>query len=186
MAHKQKRVRYKIDEYPDEVKQLLDDMLLDIRNTYQDIADKLTEKGYPVSRSSIHRYARHTQAAAERIRKASEQTRTLIEAIKDGQDVAASEVGSALLLDGLINRLASAEEEFEDMPLSKAGDLLVKLQRSGVYKQRWKDEKRKLIENLEKDIMRSLKDEVQDDEELLERLKQKVSEAAEREKEKNE
>jgi hypothetical protein len=129
----------------------------------------------------VHRYAKRTQAATERLRVAAEQTRVLIQSIKDGQDVEASEVGSALLLDGLINRLATAEEEFDDMPLDKAGRLLVQLQRSGVYKNRWKAERRKTIESLRDSMMRELQGEVQEDDELLARLSQMVERIADRE-----
>lgn len=179
------RVRFRVDEYPPEAKAALENMLQDVRFTYQDIADVMTEKGWPITKSSVHRYAKRTQAATERLRVAAEQTRVLIQSIKDGQDVEASEVGSALLLDGLINRLATAEEEFDDMPLDKAGRLLVQLQRSGVYKNRWKDEKRKLIESLKTGMMSELKGEVQEDDELLNRLQDMVERIAQREAEKD-
>lgn len=181
-----KRVRFRVDEYPPEAKALLEDMLADVRYTYQEISDAMAEKGWPVSKSAIHRYAVRTEAAAERIRAAAEQTRILIQSVKDGQDVEATEVASALLLDGLINRLATAEEEFDDMPLDKAGRLLVQLQRSGVYKNRWKDERRKIIESLREGILADLRGEVQDDDELLSRLSKMVDKAAEKEAAKDE
>lgn len=178
---KTNRVRFRVDEYPPEAKEMLEGMLQDVRFTYQEIADAMTEKGWPITKSSVHRYAKRTQAATDRLRAAAEQTRVLIQSIKDGQDVEASEVGSALLLDGLINRLATAEEEFDDMPLDKAGRLLVQLQRSGVYKNRWKDEKRKLIESLKEGMMSELKGEVQEDDELLARLNAMVERIAQKE-----
>lgn len=181
-----KRVRFRVDEYPPEAKELLEKMLTDVSYTYQDIADEMCAKGWVISKSAVHRYAVRTEAAAERIRAAAEQTRMLIQQVKDGQDVQATEVASALLLDGLINRLATAEEEFDDMPLDKAGRLLVQLQRSGVYKNRWKDERQKIINSLRDGIMQDLRGEVQDDEELLNRLSQMVDRAAEKEAAKDE
>lgn len=183
---KQRRVRYKVDEYPPEAKELLDRMLADIQYTYEDIAQEMTGRGYAISKSAIHRYARQTQAATERLRMAAEQTRVLIQGIKDGQDIEATEVGSALLLDGLINRLATAEEEFDQLPIDKAGRLLVQMQRSNVYKQRWKDEKRKTIESLRDSMMAELRQEVQEDDELLGKLTAIVEAVARREAAKNE
>lgn len=165
---------------------MLEEMLADVRYTYADISEALTEKGWPVSRSSIQRYAARTSAAAERIKVASEQTRVLVQAIKDGQDVEASEVGSALLLDGLIRRLATADEEFDELSIDKAGKLLVALQRSGVYKNRWKAERKKIIDSLKQDILTELRHEVQEDEDLLARLEQKVERIAQREAAKDE
>lgn len=175
------RVRYRVDEYPKEAKAMLEEMLQDVRNTYQDIAEAMTEKGWPITKSSVQRYAMRTEAAAARIRAAAEQTRVLIQSIKDGQDVEASEVGSALLLDGLIRRMATAEDEFDAMPLDKAGRLLVQLQRSGVYKNRWKDERRKTIDSLRDGIMAELRSEVQEDDELLMRLSALVDRIADKE-----
>lgn len=185
MARKMQRVRSRVDEYPPEARALLEEMLADVRNTYQDIADKMGDKGWPISKSSIQRYAMRTEAAATRIREAAEQTRVLIQSIKDGQDVEASEVGSALLLDGLIRRMATAEEEFDDLPLDKAGRLLVQLQRSGVYKQRWKDERRKVIEGLKESLLSALREEVQEDDDLLGRLSQMLEGIAKKEAEKD-
>lgn len=181
-----KRVRFRVDDYPQEARELLELRLADVRNTYQDIADELTEKGWPISKSAVHRYAVRTEAAAERIRAAAEQTRMLIQQVKDGQDVQATEVASALLLDGLINRLATAEEEFDDMPLDKAGRLLVQLQRSGVYKNRWKDERQKVIDSLRDGMMAELRGEIQEDEELLDRLSRMVDRIARKEAAKDE
>lgn len=183
---KQSRVRYKVDEYPPEAKETLERLLADIRFTYTEIAEEMTARGWPMSKSSIHRYAARTQAAAERLRMAAEQTRALIQSIKDGQDVEASEVGSALLLDGLIKRLATAEEEFDDLPLDKAGRLLVQLQRSGVYKNRWKAERKKTIDTLRDGMMNELRGAIQEDDELLERLTAIVDGVARREAAKDE
>ncbi len=183
---KQARVRSKVDEFPPEIREGLDRMLADVRYTYSEIAEALTAQGYEISKSAIHRYAQRTSAAAERLRMAAEQTRALIQSIKDGQDVEASEVGSALLLDGLIKRLATAEEEFDDLPLDKAGRLLVQLQRSGVYKNRWKAERKKTIDTLRDGMMNELRGAIQEDDELLERLTAIVEGVARREAAKDE
>lgn len=180
------RSRSKIDELPPKVKQKLDDMLADTRNTYQDIIEEIAEDGYQISRSGLHRYAVRIDAAAQRLRAAAEQTRTLIQQVRDNQDLEATEVASAILLDGLIHRIATAEEEFERLSIDKAGRLLVQLQRSGVYKNRWKAERRKTIESLRDEIMSQLKDTVQEDEELFERLKKIVENVAEKEAAKDE
>lgn len=178
---KTSRVRFRVDEYPPEAREMLEGMLSDVRYTYQDIADAMTEKGYAISKSAVHRYAVRTEAAAARIREAAEQTRVLIQSVKDGQDVEATEVASSLLLDGLINRLATAEEEFDDLPIDKAGRLLVQLQRSGVYKNRWKAERQRTIDSLRDGMMAELRGEIQEDEELLGRLTEMVERIARQE-----
>ena len=175
------RVRCKVDDYPEEARRLLDEMLLDVRYTYADIAIAMTEAGYPITKSSVHRYAMRTEAAAARIRAAAEQTKALITALQDNHDVEASEVASSLLLDGLTRRLATADEEYEKLSIDKAGRLLVQLQRSGVYKNRYKEERQKTIDNLREDILSQIRDQVQGDDELLARLSGMVQDAARRE-----
>ena len=46
-------------------------------------------------------------------------------------------------MDGLINKLATAEEEFDALPLEKAGRLLTSLSRTKVYKDRVKQDMQK-------------------------------------------
>lgn len=175
------RTRCRVDDFPAEVRQRFEAMLSDVRYTYQDIAEEMKRLKYPISKSSIHRFAVRSEAAAQRIRAAAEQTRVLIQQIKDNQDVEATEVAGAILLDGLINRIATAEEEFDKLPLDRAGNLLVQLQRSGVYKNRWKDERKKTIEAVRDSLLSELKDEVQNDDELLEKLSGIVAKVAEKE-----
>lgn len=183
---KQSRVRYKVDEYPPEAKETLERLLADIRFTYTEIAEEMTARGWPMSKSSIHRYAARTQAAADRLRAAAEQTRILIQAVKDGQDLEAGEVASAMLLDRLTERIATAEEEFDELPLDKAGRLLVQLQRTSVYKARWKAERKKTIEALREGMLSELRGVIQEDDELLERLTAIVDGVARREAAKDE
>lgn len=177
------RTRFRVDDYPAEARELLDKLLADIRYTYQDISEEMAAKQWPISKSAIGRYARSTQAAAERIRKATEQTRILVQQIKDGQDMQAAEVGTSLMLDGLINRLVTADEEYEEMPLDKAGDLLVKLQRSGVYKDRYKEDRKKTIDTLRDNLLAELRNEIHGNEELLEQLSGIIGRIADKEAE---
>lgn len=177
------RTRFRVDEYPAEAKEQLDRLLADIRYTYEDIAEEMTASGWQMSKSGVGRYARSTHAAAERIRAAAEQTRVMIQQVKDGQDVEATEVASALLLDGLINRIAAAEEEFEELPLDKAGRLLVQLQRSGVYKNRYKEDRKKTIDALRDSLLAELRKEIQNDEQLVGRLSEMIDRIADKEAE---
>lgn len=48
-----------------------------------------------------------------------------------------------MLMDGLINKMATAEEEFDAMPLDKAGRLLASLSRTKVYKDKVRQEMQK-------------------------------------------
>ena len=172
------RIKSRVDEFPDEIRAQLDGMRADVNYTYQEIADTLTGQGYEISRSAVGRYAMRHNSAARRLKEAREQTTALLQQIRENQDVESTELASAILIDGLTRRIATAEEDFDALPLDKAGRLLVQLQRSTIYKERWRNERLAAIESVERNVKARMRQMVQDDPDLLERLQQLVSEAA--------
>lgn len=173
-----KRIHCKLDEFPAEVRAKVDEMLTDPQCTYQGIAETLTEDGYEISKSAIHRYATNVGAVQRRMRAIGDQTRQLVCALKDNQDVEATEVANALLLDALTRRIATAEEEFDSLPLDKAGRLLVALQRSTVYKARTMEDKTRLVGRVQEAYRNQLRDLVQGDEALMARLTELLERAS--------
>lgn len=175
------RIRCRVDDFPEAARLKLEALLRDVHNTYEDIAAEMTEAGYEISKSAVHRYAMRTNAAASRVREAAEQTRMLVQELKDNQDLEATEVATAILMDGLTRRLATAEDDFDNLPLEKAGRLLVQIQRSAVYKDRYKKDRQKTIDSLERNIMERLRELAQEDSELLDKLMALVATAAKEE-----
>ena len=145
------RIKSRVDELPDEIRAQLDTMLADVNYTYQDIADTITDLGYEISRSAVGRYAMRHNSAARRLKEASEQTTALLQFIRENQDA---------------------------MPLDKAGRLLVQLQRSTIYKERWRKERLAAIEAVERNVKARMRQAVQNDPELLAQLQRLVSDAA--------
>ena len=156
----------------------LDELLADVNYTYQDIADTITDLGYEISRSAVGRYAMRHNSAARRLKEASEQTTALLQFIRENQDVESTELASAIMIDGLTRRIATADEDFDAMPLDKAGRLLVQLQRSTIYKERWRKERLAAIEAVERNVKARMRQAVQNDPELLAQLQRLVSDAA--------
>ena len=164
------RIKSRVDELPDEIRAQLDAMLADVNYTYQDIADTITDLGYEISRSAVGRYAMRHNSAARRLKEASEQTTALLQFIRENQDVESTELASAIMIDGLTRRIATADEDFDAMPLDKAGRLLVQLQRS--------KERLAAIEAVERNVKARMRQAVQNDPELLAQLQRLVSDAA--------
>lgn len=156
-----KRVTSKIDTLPDNIKTEIDLMIVDTSNTYQDIVDFIKENGFEVSRSSVGRYAMRTNTATQRLLEAQKQTEALVNVVKQNPDADYTEAGMRMLMDGLINRLATAEEEFDYMPLDKVGRLLTALSRTKVYKDRVRQDMTSKIElafrGMEDEIMKVIK-----------------------------
>lgn len=153
-----KRVSSKVNELPEEVRLQVDRMLADTSNTYQDISNWLKEEGFDVSKSSIGRYSMRNSSAVQRLLDAQIQTERLLQVVKHNPEVDYTEASMMMLMDGLVNKLATAEEEFDAMPLDKAGRLIVSLSRTKTYKDKVRQELRKKAEiafsELESEMMK--------------------------------
>lgn len=177
------RTAGKIDGLPPEVKEQVDTMLLDTAVTYTEISEWLINKGYEISRSSVGRYAMRTNSLTQRMLEAQQRTEALVKVVQNNPDADYSEAGMRLLMDGLVSRLATAEEEFDSLPIDKAGKLITALSRTKAYKDKVKQDMQKKVElafqGMEAEIMAVLKADKQLSEDLkniLERAKTKMLE----------
>ena len=165
------RISSKITELPAELRVKVDALLLDTSNTYLDISNYLKEEGYEISKSSVGRDAQRNNSAAQRLMEAQVQTEKLVQVIKENPDSDYTEGAILLAMNGLVNRMASAEEEWDTIPLDKAGRLIASLSRTKAYKDRVKQDMRKkadiAFKELEADMMKVIKQ----DEESVQMLK---------------
>ena len=85
-----------------------------------------------------------------------------------------------MTMNGLVNRMATAEEEFDLMPLDKAGRLIASLSRTKVYKDRVRQDMRRkadiAFQEMEAEILKVIKQ----DPESTEKLKEILGKAKER------
>lgn len=138
------RVTSKVDELPEELRLRVDVMLADTANTYAYISEWLKAEGYQISKSSIGRYAMRTNTATQRLLEAQAQTEQLLRVARENPDADYTEAAILMMMNGLVDKVATAEEEFNEMPLDKAGRLIASLSRTKVYKDRVRqDMKRK-------------------------------------------
>lgn len=174
------RISSKVDELPEEVKRQVDVMLVDTSNTYLDISQKLKGMGYDVSKSSIGRYALRTSSAMQRLLEAQAQTEQLVKVVQKNPEADYTEAGMRLLMDGLINKLATAEEEFDQMPLDKAGRLITSLSRTKVYKDRVRQDMQKKADIAFKEMESRIMKIIRQDEEAAAQLRNILQEAKDR------
>lgn len=175
------RIRCKIDDLPPDIKVMVDLMLSDTRNTYQMIVDYIASTDNEVSKSAVGAYALRKNNAAQRLVEAQEQTKTLIEIIKKNPDIDYADPGLQILASELTKKFAMAQEEFDDMPLDKAGRLMVALSRTKVYQDKVRADlmaKAKVaLEAFKKEVYAELEGQ---EPELCERLIQVANRVAER------
>ncbi len=121
----------KMYQLPKDVLDQVNDMLLNENMKYSDIQHWLeTEHDMKISLSSISNYAVKIYQAAQRVSDDLERTKFFIDYIGDKSELDASKATTAILKSGLLQKIATAEEEFNEMPVEKAGRLLVELNKS--------------------------------------------------------
>lgn len=176
-----KRINSKIDTLPEDIKDKVEAMILDTSNTYQEISDWLNNQKYAISKSAVGRYALRTNGATQRLMEAQERTRALVNVVKKNPDADYTEAGMMMLMDGLIQKLASAEEEFDNMPLDKAGRLIASISRTKIYKDKVKQDMMKKIDlafkGMESEMLRAIKMSPEDTaafSKILERAKERM------------
>lgn len=155
------RISSKIDELPEDLRIKVDVMLADTSNTYEYISQFLKREGYDISKSSVGRYATRTNNAMQRLLEAQAHTDRLIQVVKENPEADYTEAAILLTMNGLLNKVATAEEEFNEMPLDKAGRLIASLSRTKVYKDRVKQDMRRKADiafrEMESEMMKVIK-----------------------------
>ena len=169
-----KRISSKIDELPEELRLKVDVMLADTSNTYAYISEFLGSEGYKVSKSSVGRYATRTNTATQRLLEAQAQTEKLIQVVKDNPEADYTEAAIIMMMNGLVDKVAMAEEEFSEMHLDKSGRLIASLSRTKVYKDRVRQDMRRKADiafrEMESEILKVIKQDGKSAEQLKEIL----------------
>lgn len=152
----------KMYQLPKEVLEQVNDMLLNENMKYSDIQHWLeTEQEMKISLSSISNYAVKIYQAAQRVADDLERTKFFVDYIGDKSEIDAGKATTAILKSGLLQKIATAEEEFHEMPIEKAGRLLVELNRTEIARERLElDYKKKMqlaFEAFECNIMNEVK-----------------------------
>jgi len=139
----------------------LDIKLADKTNTYMELTAWLESEGHTISKSAIGRYAIRTSQAAQRVAETLQRTQAIAKAVEQHPDLDYTKAGEILLMDGLMQRVSTAEEEFLEMPLDKAGRLITSLARNATYEKRVRQELKKKAElafdQMEAELMAKIK-----------------------------
>ena len=174
------RITSKIDELPEDLRMKVDVMLADTSNTYEYISQFLKGEGYDISKSSVGRYATRTNNAMQRLLEAQAQTDRLIQVVKENPEADYTEAAILLTMNGLLNKVATAEEEFNEMPLDKAGRLIASLSRTKVYKDRVKQDMRRKADIALREMESEMLKVIKQDEKSAAQLKEILAKAKER------
>lgn len=155
------RISSTIDKLPDDIKTELDVRLADTANTYEELSAWLKAEGYEISKSAIGRYAIRSTQAAQRVAETLQRTQAIFFFFDSETYVFYTKAASMVLMDGLMQRVSTAEDDFAEMPLDKAGRLIASLSRNATYEKRVRAElKRKAelaFDQMESELMAAIK-----------------------------
>lgn len=104
---------------------------------------------------------RRTSKIANRVADTLQRTQAIAQAVEEHPDLDYTKVASMVLMDGLMRRVSTAEEDFLEMPLDKAGRLIATLSRNATYEKRTRAELKKKAElafdQMEADLMDAIR-----------------------------
>ena len=155
------RVHSTIDDLPEPLKSQFEVKLANPANTYNELSEWLKGEGYSISKSAIGRYAVRTREAAQRVAETLQRTQAIAQAVEAHPDLDYTKAAELVLMDGLMQRVSTAEDDFAEMPLDKAGRLIASLSRNATYEKRVRQEMKKkaelAFEQLEAELMAAIK-----------------------------
>ncbi len=167
-------------QLPKNILQGINEHLVDCNMSYADIRAWLAEKGYTVSQSSPSWYAFKVFETAQRVADDLERTKAVVDFIGRNPDLDTTEATSAILKSGLLQKISSADEEFNDMPIEKAGRLFIQLSKAEADRKSTTAVKRKAelaLDAMNADILNEIRkypDLVADWYEVFERAKKRI------------
>lgn len=150
MSKKENRRHYKVERL--RCRAMVDQMLAE-GYIYEDIVEAVNDKKEKISSSALQRYHTSFERIAERYTKVREQMQVLIEAVKNEPRTDMAEVASQIMMQGLFQRLATAGEDFEKLPLDKAGRLVAQLERTAIARENLKIRLGKAFELAEQKLL---------------------------------
>lgn len=172
MARKKKnRCHYKAEQL--ECRQMIDKMLAD-GYIYDDIVAAVKDAGERISKSALQRYHNSFEQVAERITKTREQMKVLIDAVRDQPGTDLAEAANQVMMQGLLTRIATAGDEFDELGLEKAGRLVATLERSAVAREKLKLQYDRAITIARDQILGELKESLRGQPEILASLSSQV------------
>jgi hypothetical protein len=104
------------------------------------------------------------------LKEAQEQTRVLVNAVKSNPEVDYTEAGLQILMDQLIKKMTTAQEEIDEMAPDKAGRLMVAISRTAAYKEKVKADLSKGYKKAIEKVKAELKAELEATPELLDQM----------------
>ncbi|MBW8034207.1 MAG: DUF3486 family protein [Planctomycetes bacterium] len=133
--------RSAVSELPTDMKAWLDQELIKRGfSGYQELEALLTDKGYKIGKSSIHRYGERLEQQVRNIKASRESAKALAEAAGDDED-AVGQALVAMIQEKFMNLLMGLEDaKVNPMAISRVARAMKDLSKASLGQKRWADE----------------------------------------------
>ena len=142
----ERRRSSKITRLPPEIRAEVEDRIQDTSISYREISEWLKEQGFDVGDGAVYRHATTVRKAARRVGDMLEKTKYIVQMIEKSPDVDYTKASRIIAMDGLLQKVSSAEDEFLEMPIDKAVRLIASLTRTEIYDQKAKQDTKSKME----------------------------------------
>ncbi len=123
-------VRSSVTSLPSEVKEWLDKALVDGNfSGYEALAEALNEKGFNISKSSLHRYGKNFEETLSAVKIATEQAKAIVESCPDEAGTL-NDALIRLVQQKAFQALGRIEADKEDITLADLGHMISSLGRA--------------------------------------------------------
>lgn len=144
--------RSKISTLPADVRSWLDKALAQGNfSGYEQLEKLLTERGFTIGKSSIHRYGQKLESKLAAVKASTEAARAIAEAAPDDADLR-SAAAMSLVQTEIFNIMVSLQEANDAEPeerlklMAKAAKPLAELSRASVNQKKWESEVRTKVQ----------------------------------------
>jgi len=167
----ERRSHSKVDKLPPELREAINDALVNKKMTYKEITRLINEAGHSISQKSVERYGKDFLTKLDRISTAREQAKAIIETSVDSKlemAEATSTVAFNLLMDMITNAMSEGREV--DKLTLEAMRTLATLERSAVSREKLRFEFDKGVSKATAQVKKELSAELEKHPEILMRI----------------
>lgn len=171
----ERRSHSKVDKLPPELREAINDAIVNKKMTYKEITRLINETGHSISQKSVERYGKDFLTKLDRISTAREQAKAIIETSVDSKlemAEATSTVAFNLLMDMITNAMADGKEV--DKLTLEAMRTLATLERSAVSREKLRFEFDKGVSKAAAQVKKELSAELERQPDLLLRINEVI------------
>ena len=173
----ERRSHSKVDKLPPELREAINDAIVNKKMTYKEITKLINEAGHCISQKSVERYGKDFLTKLDRISTAKEQSKGILETSvgsKLEMAEATSTVAFNLLMDMITN--AMTEDREVDKLTLEAIRTLATLERSAVSREKLRFEFDKGVSKAAAQVKKELSGELERHPEILARIAEIIDE----------